>query len=106
MKHRSRRLHLARTEKQVSAWGAGMIERFVMWRPSGHFLVKYHIAASVATLVCGVSIIVICLVPSYFPTPYRLLIDDRIAIIIPYVLFIALGEAIFSIWYFLFRKKD
>jgi hypothetical protein len=77
-----------------------------MRRPSEKFLIKYHIAASIATLVCGAGIIVICLVPSYFPTVYRLLVDDRIAIVIPYILFIVLGEAIFSIWYFLFRRND
>jgi hypothetical protein len=53
-----------------------------------------------------VSIILICLVPSFFPGIYRLLVDDRIGIVIPYLLFIAVGESVFSIWYFLFRKKE
>lgn len=77
-----------------------------MWQPNESFLTKYHIAGSIATLVCGLSIIFICLVPAFFPGIYRLLVDDRIGIVIPYLLFIALGESIFSIWYFLFRKRE
>ena len=77
-----------------------------MWHPNEVFFIKYHIAGSIATLVCGVTIIIICLIPALFPEIYRLLVDDRNGIIIPYLLFIALGESIFSIWYFLFRKKD
>ena len=76
-----------------------------MWQPKENFFIKFHVAGSIATLVCGVSIIVICLVPSFFPGIYRLLVDDRISIVIPYLLFIALGESIFSIWYFVFRKR-
>jgi len=75
-----------------------------MWLPDEGFFIKTHIVGSIATLACGVSIILICLVPSFFPGIYRLLVDDRISIVIPYLLFIALGESIFSIWYFLFRK--
>lgn len=75
-----------------------------MWLPNESFIIKFHIAGSIATLVCGASIVFICLVPSYFPGIYRLLVDDRIGIVIPYLLFIALGESVFSIWYFLFRK--
>lgn len=76
-----------------------------MWQPNESFLKKYHIAASIATLVCCGGIIAICLDPSFFPEGYRLLVDDRIALVIPYLLFLALGEAIFSIWYFLIRKQ-
>lgn len=75
-----------------------------MWRPNGRFFVKYHIVASMATLVCGLSVVLICLAPTSFPGAYKLLVDDRVGIVIPYLLFLALGEAIFSIWYFLFRK--
>lgn len=75
-----------------------------MWLPNESFFRKYHIAGSIATLVCGFTVITVCLAPAYFPNAYRLLVDDRIAIIIPYLLFIALGESIFSIWYFLIRK--
>lgn len=75
-----------------------------MWQPNDRFLMKYHVAGSVATLVFGLSIIGICLVPTYAPNVYGLLVDDRIARAIPYLLFIVLGEALFSIWYFLFRK--
>ncbi len=77
-----------------------------MWLPNEYFYIKCHIASSAATLVCGVSIVFICLAPSFFPGMYRLLADDRIGIIIPYLLFIALGESIFSIWYFIFRKRE
>lgn len=80
------------------------IVRFVMWRPNEKIFIKYHIAGSLATLVCGLSIIFICLAPTRFPAIYRLLVDDRIGIVIPYLLFIAVGESIFSLWYFLFRK--
>ena len=75
-----------------------------MWQPTEQFIIKCHLAGSLAMLVCGAVIFAICLLPAYFPAGYRFLVDDRIAIVIPYVLFIALGEAIFSIWYFLFRK--
>jgi hypothetical protein len=75
-----------------------------MWQPNESFFIKSHIAASIATLVCGLIIIFICLAPTFFPGIYKLLVDDRIGIVIPYLLFIALGESIFSIWYFLFRK--
>jgi hypothetical protein len=77
-----------------------------MWKPNESFFIKSHLVSSIATLVCGVIIILICLVPSIFPDIYRILIDDRISIVIPYLLFIALGGSIFSIWYFLFRKGD
>ncbi len=75
-----------------------------MWRPRENVLIKYHIAGSVATFVCGVTIVFIGIAPAYFPSVYRFLIDDRIGFVIPYLLFIALGESAFSIWYFLFRK--
>jgi len=75
-----------------------------MWRPSEVFFVKYHVAGSIATLVCGLTVILICLAPSSFPDVYRLLVDDRLSFVVPYLLFIALAESIFSIWYFLFRK--
>ena len=77
-----------------------------MWQPSEKVFIKYHIAGSIATLACGLCIIIICLAPALFPDIYRLLADDRIGIVIPYLLFIALGESIFSILYFLVRKRD
>ena len=77
-----------------------------MWLPSELFFRRFHIVGSIATLVCCVSLFVITLFPSSFPGIHRLLVDDRIAIIMPYLLFIALGEAVFSIWYFLFRKES
>jgi hypothetical protein len=75
-----------------------------MWRPSEKFLTNQHILGSLATLVCGLSIVLVCLAPAYFPGVYKLLVDDRVSFIIPYLLFIALGEAVFSLWFFLFRK--
>jgi cytochrome c biogenesis factor len=77
-----------------------------MWKPDERFFIKSHLVSSIATLVCGVIIIIICLVPTFFPDIYRLLVDDRISIAVPYLLFIALGGSIFSIWYFLFRKGE
>jgi len=76
-----------------------------MWKPDERFYITSHVVSSIATLVCCVSIVVICLVPSFFPGIFRLLIDDRITVIVPYLLFIALAGSIFSIWYFLVRKK-
>ncbi len=75
-----------------------------MWQPNEKVLKKFHIAGSLATLVFGFSVIFITLVPGKYPDVYRLLVDDRVSIIIPYLLLIALGEAIFSIWYLLFRR--
>ena len=77
-----------------------------MWQPNEKFFMKCHVAGSIATLICCLSVIYIALVPSSFSGIYRLLVDDRIGIVIPYLLLIALGESIFSIWYFLFRKKN
>ena len=71
-----------------------------------NFYIKFHIARSVAILVLGASVVFIVLVPTVLPGIYRLLVDDRIGIVIPYLLFIALGESVFSIWYFLFRKRN
>ena len=76
-----------------------------MWKPDESFYVTSHVVSSIVTLACCVSIVVICLVPSFFPGIYRLLVDHRITIIVPYLLFIALGGSLFSIWYFLFRRK-
>jgi hypothetical protein len=75
-----------------------------MWQPSEHFFINCHVAGSVAALVCSLSVIIICFAPAYFPGVYRLLVDDRVGIVIPYLLFLVLGESIFSIWYFKFRK--
>ena len=75
-----------------------------MWQPDERIYIKSHIANSIATLLYGVAVIVICLVPSLLPGIYGLLVDDRVGIIMPYLLFIAVGEAVFSIWYFRFRK--
>ena len=75
-----------------------------MWIPTEKFFIKSHIAGSIATLVCAVSIVLIGLVPSLFPGIHKLLVDDRVGIVIPYLLLIALGGSLFSIWFFLFRK--
>jgi hypothetical protein len=79
-------------------------ERPVMWQPNERLLTKYHLAGSIATLVCGAGVFFICLAPAFFPDCYRFLVDERIALVIPYLMFIALAEAIFSIWYFLIRR--
>ena len=78
----------------------------VMWHPNESFFIKSHIAGSIATLVCGACIVFIYLFPALFPGIYKFLVDDRIGIVIPYLLFIALGESIFSIWYFLIRNPE
>lgn len=72
--------------------------------PGEKFYIKFHVARSVAILILGVGLAFIVIVPTAQPSLYRLLVDDRIAIVIPYLLFIALAESLFSIWYFLFRK--
>jgi len=75
-----------------------------MWLPSENFFIKSHVISSITTIFCCMSIVFFCLMPAYFPGLYKLLVDERISIVIPYLLFIALGEAVFSIWYFRFRK--
>ena len=75
-----------------------------MWLPTEKFFIKSHIAWSIVTLVCAVSIVLICFVPSLFPGIHRLLVDDRVGFVIPYLLLTALGGSLFSIWFFLFRK--
>jgi hypothetical protein len=72
--------------------------------PTEKFFIKSHIAGSIATLVCAVSIVLIGLVPSLFPGIHRLLVDDRVWFVVPYLLLIALGGSLFSIWFFLLRK--
>jgi uncharacterized membrane protein len=72
--------------------------------PTEKFFIKSHIVGSLATFVSAVAIILIGLIPSLFPGIYRLLVDDRVGIVIPYLLLIALGGSLFSIWFFLFRK--
>ena len=74
------------------------------WIPTEKFFIKSHIAGSMATLVCALSIMLIGLIPSLFPGIHRLLFDDRVGTVIPYLLLIALGNSLFSIWFFLFRK--
>ncbi len=75
-----------------------------MWMPTERFCIRSHVAGSIATNAWCVVIVTICLIPTFFPVIYKLLSDDRVGIVVPYLLFIALGEAAFSIWYFLFRK--
>lgn len=75
-----------------------------MWQLNERVLVKFHIAGSLATIACCVVIFTVCLAPALYPSIYQMLRDDRIALVIPYLLFVALGESVFSIWYFLFRK--
>jgi len=72
--------------------------------PTEKFFIKSHIAGSIATLACAVSIVLIGLVPSLFPGIHRLLVDDRVGFVVPYLLLIALGGSLFSIWFFLLRK--
>ncbi len=75
-----------------------------MWQPKPGFLKKIHVACSVAALISALTVASICVLPASAPGVYRFLVDDRIGIVIPYVLFIVLGESIFSIWYFVSRK--
>lgn len=75
-----------------------------MWKPSERLLRRCHVAGSLAALVCGITVMAVCLAPAYVPGVYRVLADDRVAMVMPYLLFIVLGEAAFSVWYFLFRK--
>lgn len=77
-----------------------------MWKPDENFYIRIHIIGSLTTLACCVSIFFIGMVPSFFPGIYRILVDDRVGIVLPYLLFIAVGESVFSIWYFKFRKKE
>jgi hypothetical protein len=76
-----------------------------MWKPDEFFFIKSHIAGSVATLASCLIIIVICLIPSCSPGIYKLLVDERITIVVPYLLFLSLAGSLFSIWFFLFRNK-
>lgn len=71
------------------------------------YFTRWHIITSIATLVLALCLVAICFVPSLIPTIYRLLVDERITIAVPYLLFLALGSSLFSIWYFLVaRRKD
>lgn len=76
-----------------------------MWKPDEAFFIKSHIVSSIATLVSCLIIIFICFIPSFSPGIYKLLVDERIGIVVPYLLFLSLAGSFFSIWYFLFRKN-
>lgn len=75
-----------------------------MWQPTESTCKKFHLAGSLATLAFGLCTISLCLFPDSFPAVYRILSDERAAASIPYLLFIALVESLFSLWYFVFRK--
>lgn len=66
--------------------------------------IRIHLIGSVATLLFATVLTLICLFPSLLPEIYGLIIDARISYFIPYLLFIALGESIFSLWYFTANK--
>ncbi|MDD2367142.1 MAG: hypothetical protein PHN84_13350 [Desulfuromonadaceae bacterium] len=76
-----------------------------MWKPKEIFFIRYHIAVSAVTLLLGLALLYICLTPQIFPALSELLLDDRVSVVIPYLLFIAVGQSAFSVWYFLFRKS-
>lgn len=76
-----------------------------MWVPSEQLILKLHIAGSFATIICCVCIILAGLAPQLLPDVHRVLVDERVSFIIPYFLFLALGQSLFSIWYFLLRKR-
>lgn len=76
-----------------------------MLLPRESLLLKFHLAGSIATLILGAVMVAAAFIPALFPDMHKLLLDERVITIIPYLLFIALGEALFSIWYFLFRKQ-
>ena len=72
-----------------------------MGRFDERYFTKWHIAASVATFILALCLAAVSIFPSLVPEMFNLIIDDRITFIIPYLLFIALGSSLFSIWYFL-----
>jgi hypothetical protein len=76
-----------------------------MWPLDERFYLKIHLIGSVATLLVATVVTLICLFPAFLPEIYKLIIDARISYFIPYLLFIALGESIFSLWYFNGIKK-
>lgn len=76
-----------------------------MWPPDERSCIKYHLIGSAVTLLSATLLTMICLFPSLVPEIYGLIIDARISYIIPYLLFIALGESLFSLWYFNDKKR-
>ncbi|OGT99672.1 MAG: hypothetical protein A2079_07720 [Geobacteraceae bacterium GWC2_48_7] len=76
-----------------------------MWPLDEQFYLKIHLIGSVATLLIATAVTLICLFPALLPDIYEIIIDARISYFIPYLLFIALGESIFSLWYFNGNKK-
>lgn len=79
--------------------------RYIMRRFDEPFYIKVHLIGSVATLLFATLITFICLFPALLPEIYELIIDARISYFIPYLLFIALGESLFSLWYFNATRK-
>ena len=74
--------------------------RYMMWPLDERFYIKVHLIGSVATLLIAAMVTLICLFPAFLPDVYEIIIDARISYFIPYLIFIALGESIFSLWYF------
>jgi hypothetical protein len=78
-----------------------------MVRHDERFYTRWHVIASVATFIFALCLAAVVFFPAFLPGIHRLIIDDRITIAIPYLLFLALGSSLFSIWYFLVaRRKD
>lgn len=78
-----------------------------MGRHDERFFTRWHVVASIATLIFALCLAAVSYFPSFIPGIHRLIIDDRITFVIPYLLFLALGSSLFSIWYFVgARRKD
>jgi hypothetical protein len=69
------------------------------------FFIHLHIAASALTLLFCLLIATTCLVPSLIPPLYRMIADERISLVVPYLLLITLGQSLFSLWYFSGQRK-
>ncbi len=76
-----------------------------MGRFDERFYTRWHVVTSIATLIFALCLAAIGCFPSLVPGIHRLIVDDRITVAVPYLLFIALGSSLFSIWYFVACRK-
>jgi len=76
-----------------------------MGRHDERFFTKWHVIASIATFIFALCLAAAGFFPAFLPGIHRLIVDDRITIAVPYLLYLALGSSLFSIWYFLVARR-
>lgn len=61
---------------------------------------RWHGASSLGTLALALWLAAACLDPALVPDLYRIITDERITLAVPYLLVLALGSSLVSLWFF------